>query len=106
MNLYSNKQRWKIALLVVALLLVGVSLFVSNQIVSKVGGQERLRAKQWADAIKKKVELVQLTNRTFTQLRDKEREKMKLWVEASKEVANPVSFEHIPEFPMQIVKDN
>ena len=71
MNLYSNKQKWKITLLIVALLLVGASLFVSNEIVSKVGLQEKQRAKQWADAIKKKVELVQLTNRTFTQLRDK-----------------------------------
>lgn len=105
MNLYSNKQKWKIALLIVALLLVGVSLFVSNQIVSKVGEQERQRAKQWAGAIKKRVELIQLTNRTFTQLREKEKEKMKLWVEASKEVANPSTFS-IPEFPMQIVKDN
>jgi two-component system, sporulation sensor kinase D len=105
MNLYSNKQKWKITLLIVALLLVGASLFVSNQIVSKVGEQERQRAKQWAGAIKKRVELIQLTNRTFTQLREKEKEKMKLWVEASKEVANPSSFS-IPEFPMQIVKDN
>lgn len=105
MNLYSNKQKWKIALLAVALLLVGASLFVSNQIVSKVGEQERQRARQWAGAIKKRVELIQLTNRTFTQLREKEQEKMKLWVEASKEVANPVTFS-IPEFPMQIVKNN
>lgn len=92
-------------MLIVALLLVGASLFVSNQIVSKVGEQERQRAKQWAGAIKKRVELIQLTNRTFTQLREKEKEKMKLWVEASKEVANPSTFS-IPEFPMQIVKDN
>lgn len=105
MNLYSNKQKWKIGLLIVALLLVGVSLFISNQIVSKVGEQERHRAKQWAGAIKKRVELIQLTNRTFTQLREKEQEKIKLWVEASKEVANPSTFS-IPEFPMQIVKNN
>jgi len=105
MNLYSNKQKWKIALLVVALLLVGVSLFVSNQIVSKVGDQERQRAKQWAGAIKKRVELIQLTNRTFLQLREKEKEKMKMWVRASKEIANPFLLS-IPEFPLEIVKDN
>ena len=62
MNLYSNKQKWKIALLIFALLAVGASLFVSNNIVSKVGERERERAKQWADAIKKKIELVRLTN--------------------------------------------
>lgn len=53
MNLYSNKQKWKVALIAVALLMVGISLFISNSIVSKVGDQERARAKQWADAIKK-----------------------------------------------------
>lgn len=106
MNLYSNKQKWKIALMIFALLLVGVSLFVSNQIVAKVGEQEHQRATQWAGAIKKKVELVQLTNRTFSKLRDKEREKMSLWVEATKEVSNPSSFDIIPEFPMRIIKGN
>ena len=69
MNLYSNKQRWKIALLVIALLLVGISLFVSNSIVKGVSETERERARQWADAVKKKIELVQLTNNTFTKLR-------------------------------------
>ncbi len=106
MNLYSNKQNWKIAFLVVALLLVGLSLFVSNQIVSKVGEQEKQRAKQWADAIKKKVELIQLTNRTFTQLREKEREKMELWIKATKEVSEQTFSDQIPEFQLQIVKDN
>lgn len=105
MNLYSNKQKWKIALLVFALLLVGASLFVSNRIVSKVADQERQRAQQWASTIKKRIELIQLTNRTFSQLREKEKEKMKLWVQASKEIAKPNTFS-IPEFPMQIVKDN
>jgi len=106
MNLYSNKQKWKIALLIVALLLVGLSLFISNEIVTKVGSQEKQRAKQWADAIKKKVELVQLTNRTFTQLRENEREKMQLWVKATKEVSNPASFENVSEFPFEIIKEN
>lgn len=106
MNLYSNKQKWKIALLVVALLLVGVSLFISNSIVTKVSENETMRAKQWAGTIRKKVELVQLTNRTFTQLRQKEQEKMRLWVEATKELSSPSSFDMVPEFPMQIVKGN
>jgi len=91
--------------MIAALIMVGISLFLSNQIVSKVGDQERQHAKQWAGAIKKRVELIQLTNRTFMQLREKEKEKMKLWIDASKEVANQTTFS-IPEFPMQIVKDN
>ena len=72
MDLYSKKQRWKIMLLGIALLLISASLFFSNSIVSKVSIRERYRVKQWAEAIKKKAELVQLTDRTFSQLRDKE----------------------------------
>ena len=108
MNLYSNKQKWKIALLIFALLAVGASLFVSNNIVSKVGERERERAKQWADAIKKKIELVRLTNRTFSQLRDKEREKMTLWIDATKEVSKPTPLHEIPDygFPLKIINGN
>lgn len=108
MNLYSYKQRWKIALLIIALLTVGASLFVSNSIVGKVGQRERERARQWADAIKKKVELVQLTNRTFTQLRDKELEKMTLWIEATKEVSKdtPLNQDFEKDFPRKIIDRN
>jgi len=108
MNLYSKKQQWKIALLVFALLLVGASLFVSNSIVSKVGDRERERARQWADAIKKKIELVRLTNRTFTQLREREREKMALWIDATKEVSKATPLDQIPnyDFPLKIINGN
>ena len=108
MNLYSKKQQWKIALLIFALLLVGVSLFVSNTIVAKVGERERERARQWCDAVKKKIELVRLTNRTFTQLRDQEREKMALWIDATKEVSQATPLNQIPnyDFPLKIINGN
>jgi hypothetical protein len=108
MNLYSNKQKWKIALMLVALLMVGVSLFVSNTIVSRVGHSERERAKQWADAIKKKLELVRLTDRTFTKLRDKEQKEMALWIDATKEVSKATPLDEIPDFtfPLKIIKEN
>jgi signal transduction histidine kinase len=108
MNIYSSKQRWKIALLFIAILFVGVSLLVSNGIVSKVHEREKERATQWADAIKKKVELVQLTNRTFSQLRDKEREKMTLWIDATKEVSKPTALDLNTDFsfPFQIINQN
>lgn len=108
MNLYSNKQKWKIALMAVALLLVGASLFISNRIVSKVGDRERDRAEQWADAIKKKIELVRLTNNTFSTLRENEREKMELWINATKEVsqATSLSVHRNYDFPLKIISDN
>ena len=67
--------------MVVALIMVGASLFFSNSIVSKMGNREQERAQQWADAIKKKLELVRLTDRIFTQLRENEQREMELWIE-------------------------
>ena len=108
MNLYSNKQKWKIALMVIAIITIGASLFVSNSIVSKVGSRERERAMQWADAIKKKLELVTLTDRTFRQLRDKERKEVQLWVDATKEVSKETPLDVIPDygFPLKIINEN
>lgn len=108
MNLYSNKQKWKIALIAIALLLVGVSLFVSNSIVAKVGNRERDRVEQWAVAIKKKLELVKLTDRTFTKLRDKERKEMGVWIDATKEISKATPLDQVPDytFPLKIIEQN
>lgn len=108
MNLYSNKQKWKIALMLIALVMVGATLFFSNTIVSKMGDRERERAKQWADAITKKLELVRLTDRTFTQLREKELKEMSLWIDATKEVSKATPLDQIPDysFPLKIINEN
>jgi hypothetical protein len=107
-NLYSNKQKWKIFLLVIALILVGASLYFSNEIVTKVSVQERNRVKNWADAIKKKAELVRLTNRTFSQLREKERNEMEMWIDATKEISKPIAGDVFPDYtlPLKIINKN
>jgi two-component system, sporulation sensor kinase D len=109
MNLYSNKQTWKIVLLIVALITVAASLWVSNSTVQKVSDRERLRAKQWADAIKKKAELVEFTNRAFQQLRGYERRKIKLYLDATKEISKePTDGNFFPDyrFPISIINEN
>ena len=108
MRLYSNKQRWKILLLVIALILVGVSLFVSNGIVSKVAERERERVTNWADAIKKRAELVRLTNRSFNQLREKELAEMELWIAATKEISkpSPLNTQQSYDLPLSIINRN
>lgn len=108
MNLYSNKQKWEIFLLVMALLLMGVSIYFSNSIVEKVQIRERERAQTWADAIKKKVELVQLTNNSFTELKQREKQEMELWIEATKSISKPsdLNVEMDYELPLKIISRN
>jgi two-component system, sporulation sensor kinase D len=108
MNLYSNKQRWKILLLAFALIGILFSLYYSNRMVQKIALSEKERAQQWAIAIQKKAALIRLTNRSFEQLKEKEREKMKLWIDATKEISKPFVGDAIPDysFPLEIIKDN
>lgn len=85
-----------------------MSLWVSNSTVQKVSDRERLRAKQWADAIKKKAELVAFTNKAFNQLRAYERKKIQLYLDATKVISDPIMGDFIPDysFPLRIIKDN
>jgi signal transduction histidine kinase len=79
MNLYHKKQRWKIALALIAIALVVLSLWFSNSIVKKVSDKEKDKVTQWADAVKRKADLVKLTNSAFDELRENERKKVNLW---------------------------
>ena len=110
MNLYHRKQRWKLALLGVALLLFLVSIWFSSQIVNKVQEKELDRVQQWADAVKRKSELVNLTNRTFNELsatlsrlQERDRQKVRMWSLAMQEVNMPLDDY---SFEIQIIKEN
>ncbi|MEY3586368.1 MAG: hypothetical protein RLZZ243_1432 [Bacteroidota bacterium] len=108
MDIYSAKQRWKVVLIFVSLLIIGASLFVSNQMIEKIAERERSKAKEWAGALKKKVELVELNARIFKSLREKEREKIELVVEAQKTLLNPsdLSVNQDLAFTLNIIESN
>ncbi len=84
-ELYSKKQKWKIVLSIVALLIVGVSLWYTNYITQKIQKDERQRVQLWSETVKKQAQLVNLTNETFEQLRVEEQKKMEIWTEAMRE---------------------
>lgn len=93
MNLYHKKQRWKLALVGIAILMVAASLWFSSQIVQKVQDKELDRVQQWADAVKRKAELVNLTNTTFRELseslkelQERDRKKVEMWSLGLKEL--------------------
>jgi len=114
MNLYHKKQRWKIVLVLFATILVGFSLWYSNQIVNKVAQKEKERVTQWADAISRKADLVNLTNNAFEELRENERNKVELWALSMQEVNKDLKdysfvldvLKRNSELPMIIVNQN
>lgn len=75
LNLYSNKQRWKIVLLIAAMVIAGVTLWYSNAIAEKIREEEQLKVKLWSEAIQQRAQLVNYTQELFEELRQEEREK-------------------------------
>lgn len=69
-------------LAVVAVLIVGASLYYSNRIVRKVRDEERRKVELWAEAVKNRAELVNYTDRLFDTLRNEERKRVELYAEA------------------------
>ena len=108
MDIYSSKQRWKIALILVSLTIIIASLFVSNQMINKIAQREKAKAEQWADAIRKIVELVKLTNQIFDELREKERQKIQIVVDAQRTILNPsdLNMNQDIDFALNIIASN
>lgn len=83
MNLYSKKQRWKAALLVLAGIIVGLSLWYSNFIVNKIRLEEREKVQLWSEAVKKRLSLINYTEDLFRDMRREERNKIDVWAQAT-----------------------
>ena len=88
MDLYSQKQRWKFILAVIAAVIVLVSLWYSNDIVSAIRADERNKVELWAEAVQSRAMLVSETTAMFQRLRDEERKKVALWAEAMVRLVN------------------
>ena len=88
MNLYSRKQRWKLVLALLALAIVGASLWYSNRIVNKVRQEERRKVELWAEAVRNRAQLVNYTDSLFHRLRLEERKRVELWADAQVHLAS------------------
>ena len=53
MNIYSQKQRWKILLLLAAITIGGASLWYTNKLVNKLSDEENKKIQLWAEATKR-----------------------------------------------------
>jgi signal transduction histidine kinase len=89
MNLYSNKQRWKIVLMILALAIVGLTLWYSNHIADRIRDEERQKVELWSEAIKRRAELVNFTQNLFDQLKSEENKKAKLLGSAYNIISDP-----------------
>ena len=85
MKLYSKKQRWKKILLLAGILIIGIIFWLTSILVSNVKESELEKIRFWSEAVKKKAELVRLTNIAFQELSQNETNNVYLWARATKE---------------------
>jgi len=87
LNIYSKKQRWKFILATIAAIIVFLSLWYTNILVSQIAEEEKNKAQSWAEAIQRKAELVNYTQVLFERISEEERKRAEIWAEANRRVA-------------------
>lgn len=105
MNIYSQKQKWKWLLFVVAILIVFTSLWYTNNLVRRIADDEKAKVKLWAQAVEKKANLIRFTNDLFTKIKLEERKKAELYAEATKQLAG-MNYNSDISFVLKVLQDN
>src|SRR5688572_6328093 len=103
MNIYSRKQRWKLFLMLGAVLIIITSLWYTNILVKKISADEKKKVRLWAEAIQRKASLVKYTNVLFHKIENEEREKIQLWAEANHQLGRNLSDY---TFVLEVIKNN
>jgi len=105
LNFYSKKQRWKLFLIIIALAIGGSSLYFTNRLVKKLADEEEKKVKIWAQAINKKVTLVNYTREFFDKIAGEERKKVELFSKAMNHIINEENQDNL-EFYTYIIESN
>ena len=74
-------------LAIAAAIIVFVSLWYTNILVSQIAEEEKEKIRSWAVAIQKKAALVNFTQELFEKISNEERKRVEIWAEANRRVA-------------------
>lgn len=104
-NIYQQKKTWKRWLFLVALGIVGVSLWYTNTLVHNIARDERNKIRTWANAIQQRANLVNYTGQFFDSIRTEERKRVELLAEATVKMVEAGENEDI-SFYLKIISNN
>lgn len=105
MNLYTSKKRWKWILAVVALLIVGVSLWYTNYLVKSIAEQETNQVKMWAAAMEQHAGMMKTTEEFFGKVSEQEQMRVDLLALAYRQVLDFSNNENTSIY-LEIIKNN
>lgn len=105
MNLYTHKKRWKWALAIVALLIVGASLWYTNYLVKSIAEQETNQVQLWAAAMEQHAGMMKSTEEFFGKVSEQEQLRVELLALAYRQVLDFSSNENTGIY-LEIIKNN
>lgn len=77
-DLYTKKKRWKIALSIIALLIVSLSMYYTNNLVKRFASQEQRQMSMWAEAVQTHAELMNYAEVFFDEVSMQESKRVEL----------------------------
>ncbi len=84
MDVYSQKSNLKFILLLLGLFIGIATVLYTDHLANKMAGEEKYKAKLWAEAIARKAKLVRYTKELFTKLAADERRKVNIYAQSTK----------------------
>ncbi len=105
MNIYQQKNRWKLWLGISAFIIVIATLIYSNYLVNKIAKQEQEKVRLWAEAVANRAKLVHKTDSIFKIFEVEDRKNIELWAEANMNIAQTENLDDI-YWPTKIISNN
>ena len=104
-NLYTNKKRWKWALAIIALLIIGASLWYTNHLVKSLAEQESRQVKMWAATMEQHAVMMQSTEEFFNKVSEQEQLRVDLLANAYRRLIDISSNENTAVY-LDIIRNN
>ena len=105
LNFNTNKRHWKWALAVVAVLIVGASLWYTNSLVKSIAEQETNQIKMWAAAMEQHAGMMKSTEEFFNKVSEQEQLRVDLLAHAYRKVLDFSTNENTAIY-LEIIKNN
>ncbi len=104
-NLYTNNNRWKWALAIMAILIITASLWYTNKMVKSIAEQETRQVKMWAAAMEQQAVMMKSTEEFFNKVSEQEQLRVDLLANAYRKVVDITSNENIGIY-LNIIQNN
>ena len=104
-ELYVKKKRWKIALSIIALLIVSLSMYYTNNLVKRFATQEQRQMSMWAEAVQSHAELMNYAELFFNEVSNQESKRVELLAMAYRRFLDADDNENIGVY-LDIIQSN